>query len=183
MKVQRIYESSLEINFNSPGQEFSLYWDSFLKSEIGKIYVAVPWQELIHHFKINEFLKGPSRFFSPQGMLGLMFLKSYVGCSDRKLGEHLNGNINFQLFCDIFLQGERLTNFKIVSQIRTFLSSRLNIEQAQKILARTLEAVYGTSQHNAHRCHLLRNGNALSNQCQITLGKYRLVLRTIKDNL
>ena len=136
MKVQRIYESSLEINFNSPGQEFSLYWDSFLKSEIGKIYVAVPWQELIHHFKINEFRKGPSRFFSPQGMLGLMFLKSYVGCSDRKLVEHLNGNINFQLFCDIFLQGERLTNFKIVSQIRTFLSSRLNIEQAQKILSR-----------------------------------------------
>jgi len=136
VKVQRIYESSLEINFNSPGQEFSLYWDSFLKSEIGKIYVAVPWQELIHHFKINEFRKGPSRFFSPQGMLGLMFLKSYVGCSDRKLVEHLNGNINFQLFCDIFLQGERLTNFKIVSQIRTFLSARLNIEQAQKILAR-----------------------------------------------
>lgn len=136
MKVQRIYESSIEINFNSPGQEFTLYRDSFLKSDIGKIYVSIPWKELIRHFKIRENRKGPSRFFSPQGMIALMFLKSYVGCSDRRLIEHLNGNINFQLFCDIFLQGKRLENFKIVSQIRTYLSARLNIYEAQKILSR-----------------------------------------------
>jgi len=136
VKVQRIYESSLEINFNSPRQEFSLYWKSFLESEIGKIYIAIPWNNLIRHFKIYEHKKGPSRFFSPQGMIALMFLKSYVGCSDRKLIEHLNGNINFQLFCDTWLQGERLTNFKIVSQIRTYLSLTLDIAEAQKILAK-----------------------------------------------
>lgn len=136
MKLQRIYESSLEINFNSPRQEFSLYWKSFLASEIGKLYVAIPWDDLVDHFKIKEYKKGPSRFFSPKGMIALMFLKSYVGCSDRKLIEHLNGNINFQLFCDIWLQGERLTNYKIVSQIRTYLSSRLSISEAQKILAK-----------------------------------------------
>ncbi len=136
MKVQRIYESSLEINYNSPGQEFSLYWDSFLQSEIGQIYQAVPWADLIKHFNLRENKKGPARFFSPQGMIALMYLKSYVGCSDKKLIEHLNGNINFQLFCDIFLQGKRLTNFKIVSQVRTYLSTRLNIYEAQKILAK-----------------------------------------------
>ncbi len=136
MKVQRIYETPLEINFNSPRQEFSLYWQSFLSSEIGKLYVAIPWVDLVAHFKIRENKKGPSRFFSPKGMIALMFLKSYVGCSDRKLIEHLNGNIHFQLFCDIWLQGERLTNYKIVSHIRTYLSSRLNIIDAQKILAR-----------------------------------------------
>ena len=136
MKLQRIYESSLEINFNSPRQEFSLYWKSFLASEIGKLYVSIPWDDLVDHFKIKEYKKGPSRFFSPKGMIALMFLKSYVGCSDRKLIEHLNGNINFQLFCDIWLQGERLTNYKIVSQIRTYLSFRLSISEAQKILAK-----------------------------------------------
>ena len=136
MKVQRIYDSSLEINFNSPRQEFSLYWKSFLASEIGNLYVAIPWDDLVHHFKIKEHKKGPSRIFSPKGMIALMFLKSYVGCSDRKLIEHLNGNINFQLFCDIWLQGERLTNFKIVSQVRTYLSSKLDISTAQKILAK-----------------------------------------------
>lgn len=136
MKVQRIYGTALEINFNSPRQEFSLYWKSFLESEIGKLYVSIPWDDLVLHFKIKENKKGPSRFFSPKGMIALMFLKSYVGCSDRKLVEHLNGNIHFQLFCDIWLQGKRLTNYKIVSQIRTCLSSRLSISEAQKILAK-----------------------------------------------
>jgi hypothetical protein len=65
MKVQRIYETSLEINFNSPGHEFSLYWDSFLQSEIGQIYQAVPWADLIEHFNLHENKKGPVRFFSP----------------------------------------------------------------------------------------------------------------------
>jgi len=136
MKVQRINESSLEINFNSPRQEFSIYWNLFLQSEIGKIYLTIPWGDLVMHFEINENRKGPTRIFSPRGMIALMFLKSYVGCSDRQLIEHLNGNINFQLFCDILIQEERLTNFKIVSQIRTYLSGRLNIFEAQKILAK-----------------------------------------------
>lgn len=136
MKVQRIYETAFEINFNSPGQEFSLYWKSFLSSEIGKLYLAIPWDALVHHFKLKENKKGPSRFFSPKGMIALMFLKSYVGCSDRKLIEHLNGNIHFQLFCGIWLQGERFSNYKIVSQIRTYLSSMLSIDEAQKILAK-----------------------------------------------
>lgn len=136
MKVQRINETALEINFNSPRQEFTLYRKSFLESELGKLYVAIPWDNLVLHFKIKENKKGPSRFFSPKGMIALMFLKSYVDCSDRKLIEHLNGNIHFQLFCDIWLQGERLTNYKIVSQIRTFLSAKLDIVEAQKILAK-----------------------------------------------
>ncbi len=136
MKVQRINESSLEINFNSPRQEFSIYWNRFLESEIGKIYLTIPWSELVSHFKIKEKRKGPTRIFSPRGMIALMILKSYVGCSDRRLIEHLNGNINFQLFCDLLLQDEHLTNFKIVSQIRTQLSNHLNIYEAQKILAK-----------------------------------------------
>jgi len=136
MKVQRIGHSSLEINFKSPRQEFLMYWGSFLQSEIGQIYQSIPWEGLIGHFKLKEYRKGPTRIFSPRGMIALMILKSYVDCSDRKLIEHLNGNINFQMFCDIFLQGERLKNFKIVSQVRTYLSGRLDIKEAQKVLAK-----------------------------------------------
>jgi hypothetical protein len=144
VKVQRISESALEINFKSPREEFSLYWNSFLQSEIGQIYRAIPWDDLVCHFKLKEKRKGPARIFSPRGMLALMFLKSYVDCSDRKLVEHLNGNINFQLFCDIFLQGERLEHFKLVSQVRTFwqggwISGRLKRSWP------SLEAFHGTA--------------------------------------
>ncbi|MBA7527516.1 hypothetical protein ES705_19692 [subsurface metagenome] len=134
-KVQRIYQTTQEINFHSPQKEFSLYWNSFLESELGRVYQSIPWKELAKSLKIKEFRKGPTRMFSPQGMLALMFLKSYVDCSDRKLIEYLNGNIDFQLFCGIFLGTERITNFKIVSDIRTYLSSRLDVKKSQKVLA------------------------------------------------
>ena len=117
-KVQRIFESTQEINFSSPQKEFFLYWNSFKKSELGRIYNSIPWNELVKALKIREYRKGPSKLFSPQGMLALMFLKSYVGCSDKKLIEYLNGNIDFQLFCGIFLGPERIYNYKIISKIR-----------------------------------------------------------------
>lgn len=135
-KIQRIYHSTQEINFHSPQKEFSLYWKSFLGSELGRIYQSIPWKELVKSFKLKEHRKGPQRLFSPQGMLALMFLKSYVDCSDRKLIEHLNGNIDFQLFCGVFLGAERICNYKIVSYIRTVLSSRLDVKECQKVFAR-----------------------------------------------
>lgn len=135
-KVTRIYQTTQEINFNSPQKEFSLYWQRFQKSELGQIYKAIPWRSLAKNLQIKEFKKGPARIFGPQGMLALMFLKSYCNCSDRKLIEYLNGNIDFQLFCGIFLGIERLENYKIVSYIRTQLSSQLNIQKAQAVLAR-----------------------------------------------
>jgi hypothetical protein len=134
-KIQRIYESTQEIIFNSPQKEFSLYWNSFQKSELGSMYHSIPWNEIAKSLKIKEFKKGPSRIFSSQGMLALMFLKSYVSCSDRKLIEHLNGNIDFQMFCGIFLGPERMSNFKIVSAIRSELSRNLNIKVVQSVLA------------------------------------------------
>jgi hypothetical protein len=134
-KIRRIYETTQEINFISPQREFSLYWESFKKSELGCIYRAIPWNELTNSLKIRDKKKGPYRIFSPQGMLALMFLKSYVDCSDRKLISYLNGNIDFQMFCGVFLGPERISNFKIVSEIRCELSKKLDIKALQGVLA------------------------------------------------
>jgi hypothetical protein len=135
IKVQKISGFSAEFNFNSPQSEFDRYWQSFLGSELGKVYQSIPWKELARSMKIKDNRKGPSRIFSPQGMLALMFLKSYADCSDRRLIEYLNGNIDFQLFCGIFLGSERITNYKLVSEIRCALSEKLKIKDHQKILA------------------------------------------------
>ena len=135
IKVQKISGYSAELNFNSPQKEFECYWQSFLGSELGKVYQSIPWRALTRSMKIRNSLKGPDRVFSPQGMLALMFLKSYVDCSDRRLIEHLNGNIDFQLFCGIFLGSDRITNFKMVSDIRCQLSEKLKIKDHQKVLS------------------------------------------------
>lgn len=134
-KIRRIYETTQEIDFVSPQKEFSLYWNSFRHSELGHVYQAIPWYELAKRLKIKDYKKGPERIFSPQGMLALMFLKSYLGCSDRKLINHLNGNIDFQMFCGIFLGPERISNYKMVSEIRCQLARHLDIKSLQEVLA------------------------------------------------
>jgi len=134
-KIQKIYESTQEINFISPQREFSLYFKAFQESELGRIHKAIPWNELVKSLKIRRNSKGPDPIFSPQGMLALMFLKSYVSCSDKKLIIHLNGNIQFQMFCGIFLGTECISNYKIVSDIRCELSRRLDVKILQGVLA------------------------------------------------
>ncbi len=85
---------------------------------------------------LKEHKKGPQGIFSPRGKIALMFLKHYAGCSDSKLLEHLNGNIHYQIFCDIIIPlNSPLTNFKIISEIRCELAQRLNIDKLQSILA------------------------------------------------
>jgi len=63
-----------------------------------------------------------------------MFLKHYACCSDELLIEQLNSNLDYQFFCDISLGYERLTNYKIVSQIRCELACKLSIDQLEKQL-------------------------------------------------
>jgi hypothetical protein len=63
-----------------------------------------------------------------------MFLKHYACCSDKKLIKQLNANIDYQFFCDLHLGYHRLTNYKIVSQIRCELAQHLSIEKTEKAL-------------------------------------------------
>ncbi|MDD7887239.1 transposase, partial [Flavivirga sp. 57AJ16] len=88
---------------------------------------------LVSQFKIKEKRLGNTMLFSPRGRLALMFLKHYAGCSDQKLIEQLNGNLDYQFFCDISLGYGRLTNFKIVSQIRSELASNLDIDATEAL--------------------------------------------------
>jgi hypothetical protein len=89
---------------------------------------------LVATFNIAEQKKGRNYLFSPKGRLGLMFLKHYANCSDRKMIEQLNSNLDYQFFCDIELGFERLTNYKIVSQIRCELAEKLDINLVEKAL-------------------------------------------------
>ncbi|MFP4366975.1 MAG: hypothetical protein ACLFQA_07770 [Bacteroidales bacterium] len=56
-KLRRIFETTPEISFISPQTEFSLYWNSFLESELGIIYRSIPWAELVKVLKLKETIK------------------------------------------------------------------------------------------------------------------------------
>ncbi len=134
-KIQRISGLQYNISFFSINENLNTYYARFLESDLGKIYKAIPWKELSKSFGLEESNKGPLSIFSPQGKLGLMFLKHYAQVSDKKLIEQLNSNIDYQFFCDINLGFDRLSNYKIVSQIRCELAENLNISEQEMVLS------------------------------------------------
>lgn len=135
-KIRKISQFQHTFHFQSPEENFNSIYSQFLESNLGKIYQAIPWQDLVKSFDVQESVKGPDCIFSPQGKLGLMFLKHYACCSDAKLIEQLNANVHYQIFCDVLLSpGEKISNFKIVSQIRCELAENLDIERSQKSLS------------------------------------------------
>ena len=114
-KIQRITDFQHKFSFLTPSENFDLYFNRFLSSDLGKIYTAIPFDDLVLTLNLKEFSKGTKNYFSPKGKIALMFLKHYACCSDKKLVEQLNSNIDYQFFCDISLGHHRLTNYKIVS--------------------------------------------------------------------
>ena len=79
---------------------------------------------------------GRRSFFTPEGKVALMFLKMYTGLSCPKLMEQLNGNIHYQIFCDVIIDPTRpLTNYKLLDDIMMELAGKLKIQQLQGMLA------------------------------------------------
>ena len=135
-KIRRISQFQHSLSFQNPEENFSCIYAQFLTTNLGKIYQAVPWRDLVNTFELEEEAKGPQCIFSPQGKLALMILKHYACCSDERLIEQLNANVHYQIFCDILLSSqETIKSFKIASQIRCELAGKLDIKKSQKCLA------------------------------------------------
>lgn len=138
MKIRRISEFQRRIPFPNFDSDYGAIRAGFLDTDLGKLDQAIPWQALVSECGLQDKVKGPRSLFSPKGKLALMFLKHYAGCSDSKLIEQLNGNVYYQLFCDVVIDLSRpLKNYKIVSQIRCELASKLDIAALQMVLAKS----------------------------------------------
>ena len=133
-KIRRIRDFQHTFSFSSQQEQFNAFYDRFLGSELGQIYRAVPWDDMVTALGLKESKKGPRPVFSPRGKVALMFLKHYADCSDRKLIEGLNGNLDWQFFCGIYLGTDRLDNFKVVSEVRCELAGKLDMDTVQKTL-------------------------------------------------
>ena len=135
VKIQKISEIEPSLGFT----EFDIlkkYRQSFATSELGRLHSLFPFSELARQMHLKSSALGRKSYFSPEGKIALMVLKSYTNFSDSQLIEHLNGNIHYQLFCGVQIDPlHPLTNPKIVSAIRQELADRLDIESLQAILA------------------------------------------------
>lgn len=137
-KVRKIFNTDLPINFNSKEENFDLYWSSFLSSELGRIYQVIPWKQLVQDLKLKARAKGRPSIFDPQGKVALQFLKHYTNMSDKRLMERINADYQFQFFCGVDIRVEEpLTNFKIISDIRTEIGKKLDILLLQKTFAKS----------------------------------------------
>jgi hypothetical protein len=134
-KIQKISKLQPTLGFT----EFDIFRDygqSFLKSELGKIYRLIPFSALAESLGLKESSLGRDCYFSPEGKIALMLLKSYSSLSDKDLVSHLNANIHYQLFCGVRINPlNPLSNFKIVSEIRCEIGKKLDIDSFQQVLA------------------------------------------------
>ena len=138
-KVQQISEITPSFAFT----EYDFYKDyeeSFKKSEIGRIHALLPLREMAVRFGLIDAhprkRAGRKPYFSPEGKVALMFLKSYTGLSAPQLMEQLNANIHYQIFCGIRIDSRNpLSNYKLIDDIALELSCSLKIQNQQEVLA------------------------------------------------
>ena len=79
--------------------------------------------------------RGRKPYFTPEGRVALMFLKMKTQMSFPKLMEQLNGNVHYQMFCDIIIDPSRpLTNYKLLDDIAAELAGKLKIQELQRLL-------------------------------------------------
>ncbi len=134
-KIQKFSDLHPTIGFT----EFDIFNDyrqSFLTSELGKIHGLFPFEQLAQSLGLKTSRLGRSSYFSAEGKIALMLLKSYTSLSDKDLIAQLNANIHYQLFCGVRINPlNPLSNFKIVSEIRCEIGRSLDIDSLQEVLA------------------------------------------------
>lgn len=136
-KIQQISELTQTLPLYQESELLSFYRSGFESSELGRLHRLFPFTAIAKSFGLQQSVLGRKGFFSPEGKIALMVLKSYTGLSDRKLIEQINGSIYYQLFCGIFIRpGQEIRDTKLVSKIRCELAGELDIDRFQQEIAR-----------------------------------------------
>ena len=106
---------------------------NFREERIGQDTKLLPLRETAENFGLVRKSMRPKlgrrSFFTPEGKVALMFLKMYTGLSCPKLLERLNGNIHYQIFCDVIIDPTRpMTNYKLLDDVMMELAGKLKIQ-------------------------------------------------------
>lgn len=110
-------------------------WYIFKNSKIGKLHDSIPWDQLAELLPRENKGPGAPRWFSAQGMFGLMFLKAYLKMSDEALIERYNTDFSLQMFCGKILKaGQFIRDKAILSRIRSYMAEQVDLFQMQEVL-------------------------------------------------
>jgi IS5 family transposase len=116
-----------------------LLHEKFLQTDLGKIYLAIPFEELAKTLPSPAHSKsglGRKPWFDVKGGIALQFLKHYLQLSDELLMERINTDWSMQLFCGILLRpDEKIRDTNLPGWWRTYVGKHLNIEAMQKEFA------------------------------------------------
>lgn len=156
-KVRNFAEIAPNIGF-SEFDFYDLYRSTFEKSELGRMKKLLPLHEMAENFGlVSKSMRpklGRKSYFTHEGKVALMFLKMYTGLSCPKLMEQLNGNIHYQMFCDVIIDPARpLTNYKLLDDIMLELAGEDTAVAGHP--GGTMEAIHAESGYDVHGCDLL----------------------------
>ena len=117
----------------------SLLHERFLQTDLGKLYLAIPFDRLASTISSPQHSisgRGRKPWFDVKGGIGLMILKHYLNVSDELLIERINTDWSMQLFCGIRLrEDERIADTNLPSYWRGYIGRHLDINALQKHLA------------------------------------------------
>lgn len=107
----------------------------FESTSFGHLLRTLPIKELSKLLPVRKQASGAPSWVNAEGMISMLFLKSYTQLSDRKSIDHFNGNWQLQMFCGIQLSlTETIRDRNLMSHIRAHVSTYLNLDEFQRIL-------------------------------------------------
>lgn len=116
-----------------------LLHEKFLHTDLGKIYLAIPFGKLAARIPSPAYGKsglGRKPWFDVKGGIALQFLKHYMQISDELLMQRINTDWSMQLFCGIALRpDEKIRDTNLPGWWRTYIGTHLNIDDMQKEFA------------------------------------------------
>lgn len=113
----------------------NLILQTFYQTDIGKLYSSIPIKSIANNIpspKHEVSGLGRTPWFTVEGGIGLMILKSYLGLSDSMLINRINTDGSLQLFCGIDLKSKKIKDKNIVSDWRVYLGKYIDIKQLQQ---------------------------------------------------
>ena len=66
-EITRLSEFQYQIPIFAINEDFHGFYDQFIKTDLGKNYLSIPFSALAHTFKLKDSKKGTCCFFSPKG--------------------------------------------------------------------------------------------------------------------